>query len=311
MDVGATVRVDRRGPVAWVRYAAETSPERPGIVDRLDARGLALLRSAVDALAADPAVRVIVFGGPPGRFPRLMDPAEGLAIAALAPPLPGRWIVAGVELAVALLRWVRPLRALLDRPSLARRVALLNLRALQDALERGDQVTIAAIDGAAFGGGLEIALACDLRVASDRADVHLAQPEVLAGVMAGFGATERLPRLVGEGRALELLLVAEALTPEEARGWGLVTRVIPAERFQDEVWELGARLARRSAAAVGGTKRAVRGGSELREVLRVWRSPDAAAGLAWAAEWVAAEGSRADSLPAVLRALDQRDQQGG
>jgi enoyl-CoA hydratase len=308
VSVDATVTVDRRGAAAWIRYASD--------LDRLDAHGLALLRDAVDRLVADPSVRTIVFGGPPGRFPRMMDAEEGVRIASYAPPLPGAWVAWSVAAAVVALRWIRPLRRLLDVASLERRTALLNLRAATDALERSDKVTVAAIDGPAFGGGMEIALACDLRLISDRSDVYVAQPEVLGGVMAGFGATQRLPRLVGTGRALELLLAAEALGPEEALRWGLVTRVLPAAAFQEEVWAFAARMARRPAGAVAGTKAAVRASAgrtvdaglsaELVQVLRVWSSPEARRGLEHIAGRIAEEGRRdvIRPLPELLASLD-------
>ncbi|MEZ4240593.1 MAG: enoyl-CoA hydratase/isomerase family protein [Myxococcota bacterium] len=303
-----TVVVERRGAVAWIRHASD--------LDRMDARGLALLRAAVDRVVADDGVRVVVLGGPPGRYPRMMDPEQGQRLAAWAPPWPARWTAAGVRAAVALLRWVWPLRRLLDRPALAEPAAMLNLRAATDALERCDKVTVAAIDGPAFGGGMELALVCDLLLASDRADVHLAQPEVLGGVVAGFGATQRLPRLIGAARALELLLLAEAIRPEQALAWGLVTRVLPADTFQGDVWALAERLARRPAAAVAGTRAAVRaalGGlepglsAELVQVLRVWPSPGARKGLAAVSARIAEEAQAATlrPLPELLRDFEQ------
>ncbi|MEQ1508234.1 MAG: hypothetical protein ABMB14_38745, partial [Myxococcota bacterium] len=155
MDAGvrSSVTVDRDGAVAWVRYASD--------LDRLDALGLLALRRALDGLTADPTVRVIVFGGLPGRYPILMDPDEGRAIAALAPALPAWLTVGGVRVALALLRRFRGLRRLLDAPRWARRTALLNLVLATDALEAPGIVSVAAIDGPAFGGGMELALACD------------------------------------------------------------------------------------------------------------------------------------------------------
>jgi enoyl-CoA hydratase/carnithine racemase len=95
-----------------------------------------------------------------------------------------------------------------------------------DALEAVPKVTIAAINGFALGGGCELALACDLRFAAE--DAELGQPEVLIGVMPGAGATQRLPRLVGEGRAKDLILFGRRISAGEAAAMGLVTRVLPA-----------------------------------------------------------------------------------
>lgn len=305
MTVGAA-RVERDGAVARLRYRRD-----PG--DLLDAHGILALREAFDALDADPGVRVVVFGGEPGRFPLQVDPEEGLAMARQAPPVPAAVAVPAVDALVALARW-RPVRALLSARRFAVRTAYLNLRLLLDAMERSDKVTLAALDGPAFGGGLEVALACDLRVASDRADGWIAQPELLAGVMAGFGATQRLPLLVGLPRALELLLLCEALTPREALAWGLVQRVLPADGYDAAVDALARRLARRPAAAVRGTKRAVRRtapvqmGVELGEMLAVWRSPAAATGLAAVAATIREEAARPARrpLPELLARFESR-----
>ncbi|MEQ1501568.1 MAG: enoyl-CoA hydratase/isomerase family protein, partial [Myxococcota bacterium] len=194
-------------------------------------------------------------------------------------------------------------------PRWARRTALQNLVRATDALEAPGIVSVAAIDGPAFGGGMELALACDLRVASDRPDAWLAQPEVLGGVMAGFGATWRLPRLIGAARALELLVLGEAIDPHRAAAWGLVNRVLPAATFQDDVWALARRLATRPAGAVAGTKRALGRGPwrELAEVLTVWSSPDADRGLARAAVTIATEAARPTRrpLPELLAELER------
>jgi enoyl-CoA hydratase/carnithine racemase len=282
------VTVERDGPVAWVRYS------HPG--NCLTGIGLLRLRRAVDELLGEPSPpRALVFGGADGRSLTLVHPREGQQIAALAPPLPAWVLVPSVRLSFQLLRRSRLLRRLvLDREDLAQRTALLNLLILQDLLENGPTISIAALSGPTMGGGMELALCCDLRVASDHPETWLAQPEVLAGVMVGFGAAARLPRLVGAGRCLDLLLAADALSPAQALSIGLVSRVLPAAHFQGEVHALAHRLAARPAAAMQGTRRAVRHGldlpllgaqmAELREVLRVWQSPEAHRGLAQTAE---------------------------
>ncbi len=92
-------------------------------------------------------------------------------------------------------------------------------------LDRSDKPVIAAINGVAFGGGLELALVCDLRVAAPHAQVAL--PETGLGIIPGAGGTQRLPRIVGEARANEMILLGLRLTAEQALAWGLVNRVSP------------------------------------------------------------------------------------
>jgi enoyl-CoA hydratase/carnithine racemase len=92
-------------------------------------------------------------------------------------------------------------------------------------LDRSPKPVVAAINGAALGGGLELALCCDLRVAAAHAQLGL--PETSLGIIPGAGGTQRLPRIVGEARAKEMILLARRLTADEALAWGLVNRVTP------------------------------------------------------------------------------------
>jgi enoyl-CoA hydratase/carnithine racemase len=105
------------------------------------------------------------------------------------------------------------------------RVQLDLYRSEIGALDRCPKPVVAAINGAALGGGLELALACDLRVAVPQAVLGL--PETSLGIIPGAGGTQRLPRIVGEGRAKELVLLGRRLSAEEALLWGLVNRVSP------------------------------------------------------------------------------------
>lgn len=93
-------------------------------------------------------------------------------------------------------------------------------------LDRCPKPVVAALNGVAFGGGLELALTCDLRVAAPHAQVGL--PETTLGIIPGAGGTQRLPRIVGEARAKEMILLGRRLAAEEALGWGLVNRISPA-----------------------------------------------------------------------------------
>jgi enoyl-CoA hydratase len=103
-------------------------------------------------------------------------------------------------------------------------------------LERCGKPVIAAVNGFALGGGCELAMACHLRVASDTA--RFGQPEVKLGLAPGYGGTVRLPRLVGRGRALELLLTGAMIDAQEAWRIGLVNRVVPADRLLAESEQL-------------------------------------------------------------------------
>jgi enoyl-CoA hydratase len=112
-----------------------------------------------------------------------------------------------------------------------------------DLVEHLGKPVIAAINGVALGGGCELAMACTLRVAADTA--RLGQPEINLGLMPGYGGTQRLSRLVGKGRALELLLTGEAISAQEAWRIGLVNRVVPASELMAGVKELAQSLAAR------------------------------------------------------------------
>ncbi|MBA2624782.1 MAG: enoyl-CoA hydratase/isomerase family protein [Acidimicrobiia bacterium] len=128
-------------------------------------------------------------------------------------------------------------------------------------LESMPQPTVAAIDGQAWGGGCETALACTMRVGSERA--HLGQPEVAVGIIPGAGGTQRLPRLVGPAVGAELCLSGRVVQAEEAQRIGLLNAVLPTDGFLDHARAWCARIARHSAPAVFAAKRAVVDGLQL------------------------------------------------
>jgi enoyl-CoA hydratase/carnithine racemase len=130
-----------------------------------------------------------------------------------------------------------------------------------DLLETMPQPTVAAIDGQAWGGGCETALACTLRVGSDRA--HLAQPEVTVGIIPGAGGTQRLPRLVGSAVGAELCLSGRAIQSDEALRIGLLNAVLPDAGFVEAALDWCGRIARNPAPAVFAAKRAVVEGLRL------------------------------------------------
>jgi enoyl-CoA hydratase/carnithine racemase len=127
-----------------------------------------------------------------------------------------------------------------------------------DAIAALPRVTIAAIAGYALGGGCELALACDFRVAADTA--KLGQPEILLGIIPGGGGTQRLPRLVGPARAKEMILSGRQVGAAEALQIGLVDRVVPADGLFDAALALARSYAAGAVVVQGLAKRAVDGG---------------------------------------------------
>ncbi len=120
---------------------------------------------------------------------------------------------------------------------------------------------IAAINGDALGAGLELALSCDIRIASENA--RLGFPETSYGLIPGGGGTQRLPRIVGKGKATELILIAEPIDAGEAHRIGLVTKVVPKEKLVEEAEEIAKRLISRAPIAVRYAKEAVNKGMDM------------------------------------------------
>jgi enoyl-CoA hydratase len=133
--------------------------------------------------------------------------------------------------------------------------------AVNHKIETLGKVVVAAINGYALGGGLELAEACMLRVAVR--DARLGHPEVRIGAIAGFGGTTRLPRLIGKGRAAELLLTGKLITAEEALRIGLVNRVVEPEKLFSETESLVLEILSQSAIAVRMTWEAIHRGMNL------------------------------------------------
>ncbi len=124
-----------------------------------------------------------------------------------------------------------------------------------------DQVVIAAINGYALGGGCELALACDLRIAAESAT--FGQPEISLGLIPGYGGTQRLTRLVGRGQAKRLMLTGDRLTAQQAYDLGLVEQVVPAAELMSTVDALADRLAGQPPIALAQIKHAVDEGADL------------------------------------------------
>ena len=130
-----------------------------------------------------------------------------------------------------------------------------------DAMAAAPCVFVAEIAGHALGGGLEIALACDLRFGAE-GRYRLGLPEVTLGLLPGTGGTQRLPRLIGPGRALDLMLTGETFTPAEAHDLGVLDRLAPVEELANETAEFARNLAAGAPLAIANIKRAVVEGSQ-------------------------------------------------
>ena len=134
-------------------------------------------------------------------------------------------------------------------------------QAMLRRIEALEKPVIAAINGYALGGGLELAMACHLRVAATTA--RLGQPELRLGIVPGFGGTQRLPRLVGRGRALEMLLTGDPISAEEARAMGLVNRVAEPGELMAQTTALARRILRNGPLALALTLQAVDRGLQM------------------------------------------------
>lgn len=152
-------------------------------------------------------------------------------------------------------------------------------------LERMDAITVAAINGFASGGGCELSLACDFRLMSDSVRGY-GLPETIIGIIPGAGGTQRMTRLLGTAKALDLILHAKLVKPDEALALGLVHRVLPSEGFREEVARFAGDLAGRAPIALAAAKAAIQQGAALpmeaalaweqRCLGRVMKSKDAA-----------------------------------
>lgn len=187
------------------------------------------LRQALDRIGGDHAIRAVVLtGGLPGVFIRHYDVGllESRARAMAARDL---------------------------RFDTARPVPASPLHRMLDEIEASDRIFIAAINGTAMGGGFELALACDLRVAR-RGDYRIGLPETTIGLLPGAGGTQRLARAVGAARALEMILLGRTVGPEEATALGMVHHCVDGD-LEAEALAIAARLAARPARALAHVKR--------------------------------------------------------
>lgn len=180
------------------------------------------LRSALDDVAADPSVRAVVLTGA------------------------GRAFSAGADISRMVEMDVEGARAF-----------ALQGHGMCDAIEALPVPVIAAINGFALGGGCEVALACDIRLASDA--MKISQPEVALGIPPGWGGSQRLPRITGEGFAKRMILTGAMIGPDEALAAGLVSAVHPADELIDAAVAMGEEIAQKSPSAVALSKQLIHG----------------------------------------------------
>jgi len=216
-----TVRLDVEDGVATLTV------DRPEARNALDAATREALLDALDEAEADDDVRVVVVTG-----------SEAAST-----------FVAGADLTELRERSAAEQRTASELPRAYERVADCRWP------------TVARVNGHALGGGCELALACDVRIASTTA--RIGQPEITLGLMPGGGATQRLPRLVGPGRAAELVLTGEPVSGERAAAIGLVLDAVPPADLDDRVAALTDRIAAHAPGAVEGTVDALRESARL------------------------------------------------
>jgi enoyl-CoA hydratase/3-hydroxyacyl-CoA dehydrogenase len=152
-------------------------------------------------------------------------------------------------------------------------------------MERSRTVTIAAVNGMALGGGCELAMACDVRIAAFSAS--FGQPEISLGIIPGFGGTQRLPRLVGHAKALEMTTTGDPISAEEAYEYGLANRVVADHELFDTAMAWARKIARQAPLAIEHIKRVSHGddldaglAAEREAFATVFGSEDAREGIA-------------------------------
>jgi len=199
---------------------ATITMNRPQAMNALNDKVLRELKETIDRVRDDPEVRAVIVTG------------EGPAF------------VAGADI-----------RAMQSKNLVEIREFTLFGQGVMNDIERLEKPVIAAINGFALGGGLELALACDIRLASSEA--RMGFPEVGLGIFPGLGGTQRTPRLIGKARASELIFTGRQITAQEALEMGLVNRLVPRRRLMDEATRLARRIARQGPIAVGRAKTSI------------------------------------------------------
>jgi enoyl-CoA hydratase/carnithine racemase len=221
------------------------------------------LERLIRSLRGDHSIgAVVITGKPDDLYVTHYDVAEILRSVQRAGIAAPPWLTAIVLRIASVVRKVPGLRDLAERSPLAAVFELYRIHDLFLEMNRSDKVFIAAINGPATGGGCELSLACDIRLMADK-DIAIGLPEMTVDFNPGAGGTQRLPRLVGVGRALQMMLEGRTLSPREALDHGLIGAVVPPDQVKEAAIHMGERLARRSPEAIRSLKRAVYEGGSL------------------------------------------------
>lgn len=247
------------------RLAVVTIDHPPA--NALNTQTVSELNDAIDELAANPAVKVIVLTG------------GGAAASSL------NIFVAGAD--------IGEIQAGLNQPEQLK-AAVEGGQAVLSKIEKLSKPVICAVNGICLGGGNELAMACHIRIAGDNA--RFGQPEINLGIIPGFGGTQRLPRIVGKGKAMEIILTGDMINAQEAYRLGLVNKVVPATDVIKTAKDLARKLLGKSAVAMGYCIRAVNEGVEM----------DIDAGLRQEAAHFVANAASADAKEGVGAFIQKR-----
>jgi enoyl-CoA hydratase len=244
------LETERRGRVLVVRF--DHPPH-----NFMNADMVRELEQLLRSLREDHSIGAVVFTGKPDDlYITHYDVGEILASVRRAGVAAPPWLTGIILSVAAAVRRIPALAKLAERTRLAAVFELYRIHDVFLEMNRSDKVFIAAINGPATGGGCELSLACDIRLMADT-DIAIGLPEMTLDFNPGAGGTQRLPRLVGVGRALAMMLEGRTLSPREALDVGLVQAVVPADQIEEAAVHMGERLAHRSPEAIRALKRAV------------------------------------------------------
>ena len=219
-----TLNVSRNGVIATIII------DRPKKLNALNKETIQELHDAFEALETEAAIKVIILTGSGEKA-----------------------FVAGADISEFAHFSVKE----------GKKLAAQGHRLLFDFVENLSTPVVAAVNGFALGGGLELAMACHFRVASDNAKMGL--PEVSLGVIPGYGGTQRLPQLIGKGRAMELIMTAGMISSDVALQYGLVNHVVPQEELIPFCEKLAGKISNNSPVAIGNAIKAINAGFKNNE----------------------------------------------